>query len=127
MGQKFLIDTNIIIDNIGGKLHGDAKDFVNKLELIISAVTKIEILGWPGATKEQLKPLYSLINIAEVLPITDEIIDKTISIRQNKKTALGDAIIAATAIVNNLTLITRNVKDFKNITELKILNPNDLK
>jgi hypothetical protein len=36
---------------------------------------------------------------------------------------LSDAIIAATAIVNNLYLITNNVKDFDMIQNLKIINP----
>ena len=42
---------------------------------------------------------------------------KTISIK------LPDAIIAATALQNNLTLITRNKNDFKNLQSLKILDP----
>ena len=37
-----------------------------------------------------------------------------------------DAIIASTAIVNGLTLITRNTKDFKNIEGLKIIDPYEL-
>jgi len=36
---------------------------------------------------------------------------------------LPDAIIAATALVSNLALTTRNVSDFKNIPGLKIINP----
>ena len=36
---------------------------------------------------------------------------------------LPDAIIAATALVYDLTLISRNVSDFKNIEGLKVLNP----
>ena len=36
---------------------------------------------------------------------------------------LADAIIAATAIFNNLKLLTRNVDDFKMIDELEVMNP----
>jgi predicted nucleic acid-binding protein len=39
---------------------------------------------------------------------------------------LGDAIIAATAIVYNLVLITRNVDDFKFIPNFTLLNPYDM-
>jgi predicted nucleic acid-binding protein len=35
----------------------------------------------------------------------------------------GDAIIAATAIVNKLTIITRNIKDFEKIEGLEVINP----
>jgi predicted nucleic acid-binding protein len=39
---------------------------------------------------------------------------------------LPDAIIAATALVYDLTLITRNTSDFKNMEGLKVINPFDL-
>ena len=35
---------------------------------------------------------------------------------------LPDAIIAATAIINNFTLITHNIKDFQKITELQTMD-----
>ena len=57
MEQGYLIDTNVIIDNFGNKLPVKAKEFLNSFEPVISAVTKIEVLGWLNATKEQLKPL----------------------------------------------------------------------
>jgi toxin FitB len=39
---------------------------------------------------------------------------------------LGDAIIAGTALVYELTLVTRNIDDFRWIAELNLLNPFDL-
>lgn len=57
----------------------------------------------------------------------DDLLLTTIQIRkQNSKLKLPDAIIAATAITKNLILITRNTEDFKNITELKTINPFEL-
>jgi hypothetical protein len=47
-------------------------------------------------------------------------------LRKKKKTKLPDAIIAATALELGLTLITRNIGDFKNIPNLKSINPWDL-
>jgi predicted nucleic acid-binding protein len=51
---------------------------------------------------------------------------KTADIRREYKLKLPDAIIAATAIANSLTLITRNTKDFETITGLSLLNPFEL-
>jgi len=48
---------------------------------------------------------------------------KAVDIRKTFKTKLPDAIIAATAIVNNLSLITRNTKDFEKIQELEVVDP----
>jgi len=57
------------------------------------------------------------------LNINDDIIEKTIELRKTYKTKLPDAIIAATAIAYGLTLITRNIKDFKGVQGLDVLNP----
>lgn len=123
MEQRYLIDTNVIIDYFGNKLPDKIKDLLNSTELTVSAVTKIEVLGWQNATKEQIQPLSEFMDFANVLPINDIVIEKTIQLRQTKKIALGDAIIAATAQVYDLTLITRNISDFKNIFGLSLINP----
>jgi toxin FitB len=73
-----------------------------------------------------LQPLYDFIEITNVLPIDDAIIDQTIALRQTKNIDLGDAIIGATAIVHSLTLITRNTSDFKNMEGIKVINPYDI-
>ena len=123
MEQRYLIDTNLIIDNFGNKLLDNAKSLLYSIDLTISAVTKIEVLGWLNATKEQLQPLYEFMEIANVLPINEAVIEKTIAIRQTKKIALGDAIIAATALVYDLVIISRNTSDFKNIDGLQVIDP----
>jgi predicted nucleic acid-binding protein len=115
MEQRYLIDTNVIIDNFGNKLPAKASAFVNSFNLVLSAVTKVEVLGWLNATKEQLKPLYAFMETASVLFIDEVVIEKTIAIRQTKKIGLGDAIIAATALEHEMTLVTHNLADFKNI------------
>ena len=79
-------------------------------------------MGWFKATREQLVPLYTFIEITSILPIDDIVIEKTIGIRQVKKIGLGDAIIAATALANNLVLLSRNTSDFKEIEGLKVID-----
>jgi predicted nucleic acid-binding protein len=69
MEQRYLIDTNVIIDNFGNKLPAKASAFVNSFDPVLSAVTKVEVLGWLNATKEQLKPLYAFMETASVLSI----------------------------------------------------------
>ncbi len=126
MEQRYLIDTNVIIDNFGNKLPGNAKKLLYSIDLTLSAVTKIEVLGWINATKEQLQPLYDFMEIVTILPINEAVIEKTITIRQIQKIALGDAIIAATALVYDLVLISRNLSDFKNIEGLQVIDPHKI-
>jgi predicted nucleic acid-binding protein len=126
MGQEYLIDTNVIIDAIANKLPDGATQLLVSNELIVSAVTKIETLGWKNAPKQELNTIYDLMGIAVIVQIDDTVIDKAILIRQRKIIKLGDAIIAATALVHHYTLVTRNIADFKGIEDLKLINPYEL-
>lgn len=51
---------------------------------------------------------------------------EAVRLRQLRKLTLGDALIAATALVHDRTLVTRNVQDFNWIPGLNVLNPMDL-
>jgi len=70
-----------------------------------------------------MKVLYKFVSISIVFGLDEEIVETTIDIRKKKKIKIPDAIIAATALVYDFTLLTRNSEDFKNIVGLKVLNP----
>lgn len=123
--QQYLIDTNAVIDYLGKNLPAAAMGFMNAvIDKVpnVSVVSKIEVLGF-NAPDEHYNLLVNFMNDATVLDLTGNIVDVTIAIRKVHKTKLPDAIIAATALVFDLTLITRNTNDFKNIPNIKLLDP----
>jgi predicted nucleic acid-binding protein len=125
---QYLIDTNAVIDYLGNKLPSTGMDFMDRIiDAVphISVITKIEVLGF-NAPDEHSQLLNNFIEDAAVLDLINTIVDVSIDIRKKNKTQLPDAIIAATALVYNLVLISRNVSDFKNIQGLKVLNPYSL-
>jgi hypothetical protein len=63
------------------------------------------------------------MNDATVLDLTGSVVDVCIELRKKCKTKLPDAIIAASAMVYDLVLITRNIPNSKNIQGLKVINP----
>jgi predicted nucleic acid-binding protein len=126
MEPEYLTDTNVVIDNFGNKLPANTKAFLSSITAVVSVVTKIEVLGWPNATKQQLSPLYSFMETVTLLSIDEAVIEKMISIRQVKNIGLGDDIIAATALQYNLKLITHNTKDFKDIEGLQWIDPYEM-
>ena len=79
----------------------------------MSVITRIELLAWPNAYPQQLQTLQKFIATCLVYPLDEAIIIESINVRKQYKIKLPDAIIAATALVNNLTLFTRNISDFK--------------
>jgi len=80
-------------------------------------------LGWNKITNENKIIIENFINKSVVFYIDKLIENKTIEIKQLYKIALPDAVIAATSLINNLSLVTRNESDFKIINGLNIYNP----
>ncbi|REA56715.1 type II toxin-antitoxin system VapC family toxin [Dyadobacter luteus] len=127
MGIKYLWDTNTSIYYLQQQfpLHSEKliDNIVGNYKIAISAITEIELYCWKYATPEDLIILHEFVKDSVVIELEKEIKFKTAELRKAYKIKLPDAIIAATSIVYNLILITRNVKDFSEISELKILNP----
>ena len=88
----------------------------------VSVISKIEVLGFNSPT-EELNLLKSFFNDVVVLDMSEEVVEQTIVLRSTVRIKIPDAIIAATALVYNLTLITRNVADFKYVPGLLVINP----
>ncbi|RFZ90514.1 type II toxin-antitoxin system VapC family toxin [Mucilaginibacter conchicola] len=125
MGKRFLIDTNVLVDFQVRSLPQKGLDFVSEAiddSFIISFVNYIEFLGYNHISES----MESFIKLATVVEIDKNIINQTIKIRKETSLKLPDAIIAATAITNNYTLISRNYKDFKAIEGLDWINPHEL-
>ncbi|MCK6621405.1 MAG: type II toxin-antitoxin system VapC family toxin [Calditrichaceae bacterium] len=57
------------------------------------------------------------------MELNRQVAERTINLRRKKRIKLGDGIIAATALVHDLTLVTRNTSDFAGIEGLNVLNP----
>ena len=90
----------------------------------VSVITRIEFLGWHAQTSEGLERCQRLIKkLSTVFPVTEEVADKAIELRRAQRIKLADAIIASTALVNDLSLATRNLQDFKSVPGLTVIDP----
>jgi predicted nucleic acid-binding protein len=126
--EQYLIDTNVVSDYLSASFSPagmDLMDIVIDALPNISIITQIELLCWNAdtATTQNVK---NFIADSVVLDISPDVIKHCVALRKGKKIKTPDAIIAATALAYNYTIITNNEKDFKNISDLKILNPHKL-
>lgn len=124
MGKKYLLDSNAVIDYLAGRFSLSEEAFVIKIvnnAPNVSIITKIEVLGF-DTPANSYQILVDFFNDAIVLGLAEDVVNTTIAIRKKHKIKLPDAIIAATALVYNLVLITRNINDFKNIAGLVVEN-----
>ena len=126
MGMNHLLDTNILIYLDKGISDPNAVAFLSEATAdgaVISIITEIELLGFNFPSAVDLQKMEELINDATVLPLDKAIAEQTINIRRKYKIKLPDAIIAATALVHGLTLVTRNIADFNAIDNLLLVDP----
>ena len=126
MGTSYLIDTNIISKLFDGFLTNDAIKFLSGLlirEQYISIINRIELFSWKGLRGEKLENVKTFIGEINEIALSEAIAERTIKIRKERSIRLPDAIIAATAIEHNLTLLSDNDKDFGGISGLKYINP----
>lgn len=117
MGE-YLLDTNILILALRG--HAGALDFLESLEqaeerVCISVVTRAEILA--GMHPHEESRTLELLNALGNLPVDEDIADQAGRwvyqyARQGVQISLPDALIAATAFLYGLTLVTTNPRHF---------------
>ena len=129
MGIKYLWDTNTAIYYLQKQLPPNAEKFIDDLLVeynpVISAITEIELLCWKHATEKDEEMLHYFINDCEVIELEQAVKYKTAEIRKQHRVKHPDAIIAASALVYDLVLISRNISDFSSIKHLQLINPWD--
>lgn len=129
MGKKYLLDSNTVIDYVAFLHPNKASKWLNTIidrAINVSVITQIEVLSFNPDKDDNYAVLVDFFDSAVIFDLVPEVVNQTIHIRQRRKIKLPDAIIAATALVNKLTLISRNTKDFKNIEGLEVLNPYEM-
>jgi predicted nucleic acid-binding protein len=126
---KYLLDTNVISElrKVGdGKADGNVTNWVGARasdEMCISAITILElergILGIQRRDAAQGARLREWMDsrvrpefAGRVLPIDDAVATRCAHLHIPDRRNEADALIAATALVHGLTVVTRNVQDF---------------
>jgi predicted nucleic acid-binding protein len=130
MEEKYLIDTCAVIKYLSVTFPPEGISFMEMVvdsKSIISFVSAIELQSWNPANESDTIIYSKFVAGSKIIMIDADIIKQTISIRKKKKLKIPDAIIAATAIANELTLISDNDRDFKKIDGLKYFNPASVK
>lgn len=129
----YLVDTNIVSEARRGTREAVSwLRSVDPLSIHLSALTLGEVMR--GIALKQKADPRSAAHLTEwlrklrhdhndrILPVTDEISVEWGRIAAIRPRGDVDGLIAATAIVHDLILVTRNVKDFED-TDATVINP----
>ncbi len=127
--KGLLLDTTLLIDLSRG--NEQAADFIeqqrkNNTYLAISTISAMElVVGCRNKREVNLAQLliaeFSLLPLSAV--ISNQAYQWLITYSKSHGLLIPDALIAATASIEQLELITDNIKDFKMLPDLKVLKP----
>lgn len=102
------------------------RDYIENLGFVVDSTVYIECIQGSKSNLEKRK-IKNYLNNFPLLPITPRISELAIELIDKYSNShgllLGDALIAATALENDLTVVTYNIDDFKFINGLKYLKP----
>ncbi|MBE2232916.1 MAG: type II toxin-antitoxin system VapC family toxin [Anaerolinea sp.] len=113
-----LLDTNVLIRHLRQRARsfGFLLQWGQNDNLYISVITRSEILA--GMRPDENVITLELLNALDSLPVTEQIADRAGRIiyqlaRRGIQLSFPDALIAATALEHQLTVVTTNVAHFK--------------
>jgi predicted nucleic acid-binding protein len=124
--NRYLLDTNVLIYYFNGEI--SVQDIFNQILAedaggFYSPITWVELLCYPGLTETEANLMREFLQTLTSVSLTESVLDSAAKIRRSYRLKLADALIAACALIGECTLVTRNVDDFKRISELSIFNP----
>jgi predicted nucleic acid-binding protein len=110
-GPDLLLDTNVVIYFLEGD---DRLTPFATYNFAISIITEIELLGWVGINPNEIAKIKGFVAACEVVELNKEVKNLSIGLKQKNKLKTPDAIIAATALLLNIPIITAD-KGFNKI------------
>ena len=120
--MKYLLDSNALIYAV----RPDARNapfrlWVKHPDAVVSAINRVEVLGFTRLTVADARAFAAMFLLLPQLPVTAEVLDQAVKIRQQFRIKTPDAIVAATALVHGLELITAD-NDFARVAGLVVVN-----
>ena len=111
-----LLDTNIIILHLANQFFLPTEHYY----WAVSTLTVFELWRYPGISSQEHHMIKTFLAICEQLTVTSAIAERAAFIARTKRGNTIDLLIAATALEHGLPLITKNIKDFRNIHNLVV-------
>ena len=117
MAMRRVLDTNIILYLLGGKL----AEPLEPAEYYISVITELELLSYPHLSNEEEQQIRSFLDDVTLVGLNEEIRESAIQFRREHHLKLPDAIICATAFVLDASLLS-NDTGLHNIPSFEVVS-----
>ena len=119
----YTLDTNAIIYYLKDDAYAVSvlqEVFTQNSPLYISAITEIELFGFPKLSPKESEQIEEILRTVAVIPVDSRIARTAGEIRRFHGLNIADSTIAATALFTGTTLLTRNTRDFQAVPHLSV-------
>jgi hypothetical protein len=124
-----LVDTDIFIDYLNGvKRMREILDSP-RYRVYYSIVTRKELLAKPGLSATERRRIHLLLQYHRKILVDRQIAERFSPLLEkyaNHGLRKADALVAAAAWSRRLPLLTRNIRHYRFISEITLLNPTEL-
>lgn len=121
-GTEWLLDTNVVIGLLKQQTAAIALIEKHPFELnkaAVSQITRMELLGFPSLASEEEAAILDFLRNCRILLIDEAVERQAIRLRRTSHCKLPDAIVASTALVHRLTLLTLDERLAKLMEQFK--------
>ncbi len=119
--MKYLLDSVIVIDHLNGIAPATRFLAEHASACAVSVITRAEVLA--GFDEADAPLARELLDLFPALPITADTADLAARLRRRLRLKLPDALQAALAAGHELTLVTRNTRDFRSGPDFEVQVP----
>ena len=115
--HAYLLDTNVVIEHL---CVGILKTMPIDTLFYVSVITEAELFRLSGLSEEDVEIMDDFLSLCQKIDVTSSIARHAAILGRTRKTKLPDLLIAASALEQELILITKDAIDFKGIPGLKV-------
>lgn len=121
--MKYLLDSNALTYAVRPEaVCAPFRRWAERDETTFSAISRVEVLGFARLTPADALAFAALFRFLPQLPMNEAVLAKAIEIRQQTRLKTPDAIVAATALVHGLHVVTAD-SGFARVAGLVVVNP----
>lgn len=126
---SFLVDTDIFIDYLNGVQRMREILDIPRYRVYYSAVTQKELLAKRGLSAAERQKIYTLLRHHRLIPVDNKIAERfsrLLTTYAGQDLRKADALVTATAWSQKLPLFTRNIKHYRFMSEITLLDAAEL-
>ena len=122
LSSMYTLDTNTVIYFIRDeeKVIARIREILAQSSPYLSTVTELELFARPNITAEEELALEEALAYVTIVPLFSNTARIAARVRREYGLKTPDSAIAATALVTDTTLVTRNVRDFRRVPGLTV-------